>query len=543
MKGNKIFPTLAVAILSSGAAASLTACNNWRNNFAYDIDFTADVKGTTIEFWSGFGTDINDAIGAYLDEFTRLTGVKVKYETKGGYDQVLNATNLAATTGKFANVVVGYPDHFANYVKQNTIVRLDYYFENDVHNDFEPEDESFEIEDFYPDYMRENQSIEFDNEGNPYTLGVPFNKSTECLVYNKTFFDWCASQDDLKDKIFVPATYDELDSVGLAILKLLSDKNVYDKALLQDGSVKAAGSLSPTEQKQVILDLTGIYAPGSTNHVKKEWFKPFSYDSQANLFITTVRQNGGTYTYLDKTDGHGYVAFNTQETITGLTKIKEMYKHHTFGIPNDWDEAKYGSAPFKAQKTVMTLGSSAGVRNDAPAANKFEIASAPVPYHSADKKFVISQGANLALMDKGTREQRLASWQLVKFLTKYANGALCAATGYYPSTEYAEKGGMWAGYDEDEFVDYDTWYDDASSSPSSAEIIKGQAAMINRNYYINPSENWTKFIDQPFAGSAAVRTAVATIPGYLLTEDLDPQAAINKCLSTLRDYIKQEAFL
>ena len=101
---------------------------------------------------------------------------------------------------------------------------LDYYFENDVHNDFEPEDESFEIEDFYPDYMRENQSIEFDNEGNPYTLGVPFNKSTECLVYNKTFFDWCASQDDLKDKIFVPATYDELDSVGLAILKLLSDK-------------------------------------------------------------------------------------------------------------------------------------------------------------------------------------------------------------------------------------------------------------------------------------------------------------------------------
>ena len=538
MKMKKVFPAFAVVALVGGSTAALTGCSSWRNNFAYDIDFTADVKGTKIEFWTGFGSDINDEMGEILAEFTRLTGIKVKYESKGSYDNVLNASNLAATTGKFPNVLVGYPDHFASYVKQNTIVRLDYYFENDIHNpEFEPEGEKFAIDDFYSDYMLENQSVEFDENGNPYTLGVPFNKSTECLVYNKTFFSWCAAQDDLKDSIFVPATYQELDSVGKAILKLLKDKNVYNQVLLQDGSVKSAGNLTPAEEKQKVLDLTGVFEYGSAGHVAKECFKPFSYDSQANLFITTVRQNGGTYTYLDKNDKQGYVAFNSQETINGLNTIKTMYKDYTFGIPNDWDEAKYGSNPFKAQKTVMTLGSSAGVRNDAPPGNSFEIASAPVPYHSADKKFVISQGANLALMDKGSREQRLASWQLVKFLTKYANGYICAKTGYYPSSEYAEQGGMWANYDE-EFIDYDSWLEEAVDSPSEAEKIKGQAALINRNYYVNPDEHWTKFVDQPFAGSAAVRNAVANIPGYLLTEDMTAQAAIDKCLSSLKDFIK-----
>ena len=33
-----------------------------------------------------------------------------------------------------------------------------------------------------------------------------------------------------------------------------------------------------------------------------------------------------------------------------MNKIKTLYDHHTFGITADWDEAKYGSNPFKAQK-------------------------------------------------------------------------------------------------------------------------------------------------------------------------------------------------
>ena len=536
MKNNKIIVSLVSAAMLGGVAFSSTACSpSWRNNFAYDIDFNADVNGTEIEFWTGFGSNINDVLEPLLEDFTALTGVKVKYESKGSYDNVLQATQLSATSGKFPNLVVGYPDHFASYVNQDIIVRLDYYFQNDVHSSFEPDDESFKISDFYPDYMVENQSIEFDKEGNPYTLGVPFNKSTEVLIYNSTFFDWCAAQPAYAESIFVPRTYDEVDSVGKAILDMLDDKGVYGKYLMNDGTVQTE---DPANPKDVVLNLTGIvkWNDADTNH--KTSFKPFSYDSQANLFITSIRQNGGTYTYFDKEAKHGYVGFNSEETLTALNKLNTLYNNHTFGIPADWDEAKYGSNPFKAQKTVMTLGSSAGVSNDAPTGNTFDIKAAPVPYFSADKKFVISQGANLALLDKGSRQQRLASWLLLKFLTKYANGYLCAETGYYPSCAYAEEGGLWKNYNEDVYFDYDTWLKSVTPLSSTTEKIKAQTAQVNIDTYVKASENWTKFVDQPFPGSASIRTEVANAPKYLFIDGLSAQESIDKVLRAIPDYVK-----
>ncbi len=536
MKSSKIITSLVSASMLAGIALSATACkSSWRNKFAYDIDFNADVNGTEIEFWTGFGSNINDVVEPLLEEFTKMTGVKVRYESKGSYDNVLNAAQLSATSGQFPNLIIGYPDHFATYVNQDIIVRLDYYFENDVKSVFEPEGESFKMEDFYADYMVENQSIEFDSNGKGYTLGVPFNKSTEVLIYNSTFFDWCAGQNDLKDSIFVPRTYEEVDSVGTAILNMLDTKGVYGKYLLKDGSVSAS---APSDQKNIVLNLSTIskWNDADTTHVNS--FKPFSYDSQANLFITSIRQNGGTYTYYDKEDKHGYVGFNSQETITALNKLNDLYKNHTFGIPADWEEAKYGSNPFKAQKTVMTLGSSAGVSNDAPTGNAFNIKAAPVPYFSADKKYVISQGANLALLDKGSREERLASWMLLKFLTKYANGYICAMTGYYPSCPYAENGGLWKDYDDEDYTDYKTWLNGVGAISSTTEKIKAQTAQVNIDTYVKESEKWTKFVDQPFPGSASIRTEVANAPKYLFIDKLTPQEAIDKVLQAIPDYIK-----
>ena len=539
MKNRKIITSLVTVLMLGGMAASVTACQpSWRNKYAYDIDFNASVDGVSIEFWTGFGSSINDVLEPLIGEFEKMTGVTVKYESKGSYDNVLNATTLAATTGTFPNVVVGYPDHFATYVNQDIIVRLNYYFENDVHSVFEPEGETFKIDDFYSDYMVENQSIEFDKDGNPYTLGIPFNKSTEVLIYNATFFDWVATQPDLATNIFVPRTYAEIDSVGTAILNFLDAKGAYGKYLLADGTVSETDT--STETNKLILNLHGIQKWNDADTTHKTSFKPFSYDSQANLFITSIRQNGGTYTYYDKEDKHGYIGFNSQETITAMNALNTMYKNHTFGIPADWDEAKYGSNPFKAQKSLMTLGSSAGVTNDAPTGNAFDIKAAPVPYFSGDKKFVISQGANLALLDKGSREQRLASWLLVKFLTKYANGYLCAATGYYPSSPYAENGGMWEGATDD-YVDYATFVEETETNPlaSTAEKIKAQTAKINTDYYVKESENWTKFVDQPFPGSASIRTQVANVPKFIFIDKMTPQAAINAVLERLQDYIKK----
>ena len=127
---------------------------------------------------------------------------------------------------------------------------------------------------------------------------------------------------------------------------------------------------------------------------------------------------------------------------------------------------------------------------------------------------------------------------LIKFLTKYANGYICAATGYYPSCSYAETGGMWQGASED-YVDYATFMLEGATSINTSERIKAQTAAINTNYYVKASENWTKFVDQPFPGSASIRTEVANIPKFLLIDNMEPQAAINAALQRLQDYIKK----
>ena len=531
---NKLFITLALASVVATSAAALSACGK-KKSYAYDIDFTADISGVTINFWAGFGSDLSNSVDDLCKEFTRLTGANVKFESKSDYDSCLKAVTLAATQGGYPHVVVGYPDHFASYVKSNIIVRLDYYFENDVHNDtFEPEGETFKMSDFYQDYMKENQSVEFDKNGDPYTLGVPFNKSTEVLIYNKSFFDYCAARDDLKDKIYVPQTYAEIESVGKAILKFLKDNNLYNTEIKD-----ASGNL--------VLDLKGITEARFGEAPRVTDFKPFSYDSQANLFITNVRQSGGEYTTYDKTRNKGYLAFDSNETREGLTYLKGLYDENVFGIPADWGEAKYGSKPFKACKTVMTLGSSAGVANSAPEGNKFKIAAAPVPYRTADKKFVISQGANLALLDTGSREERLAAWQLIKFLSKYANGAFCANSGYYPSCAYAEKAGadgtsgLWKGYSEDsDWMDYATWVSEAKTG-STADQIRAQTAQVNLDYYVNDQlqDKWIKFVDQPFSGSAVVRNEVATIPPFVFTGTKTPDQAIKYIYALLDDYVRR----
>ncbi|MBO7615232.1 MAG: hypothetical protein J6T15_05995 [Bacilli bacterium] len=530
-------------------AAGLTACGgNKKNNFAYDLDFNVDVKGQKISLWNPFGSDISEILEDLCGEFTRLTGVNVEVEDKTGYDTLRDAVTKSATSGKYCNVVFGYPDHFAAYVKSDIIVRLDYYFENDVHNStFEPDGVDFKKSDFYGDYMVENETIEYDENGKGYTLGVPFNKSTEVLIYNQTFFDWCAANVDTVKaatnnvEIKIPETYAELETVGQAILDFIDAKGIYNNCLFSDGSVGAANTADDT--KSPVLDLSGIYKAGGSTGTSKEWFKPFSYDSQSNLFITTVRQMGGKYTEFDKETKKGYVAFDNQQARDGMSSLLDLYNKNIFGIPADWGEAKYGSNPFKAWKTVMTVGSSAGVANSAPAGNKFKIAAAPVLYRSADKKFVISQGTNLALLDRGSREERVASWQLIKFLSKYANGYFCSQTGYYPSCEYAELAetagkGMWKGYDDDKYFDYATWRSEASTAISTSDRIKAQTADVNINYYINKglSDKWVKFVDPAFAGSSDIRDAVAAIPQFIFTKQYGVDDAIKNVSETLRDY-------
>ncbi|MEA4821878.1 MAG: extracellular solute-binding protein, partial [Erysipelotrichales bacterium] len=211
---------------------------------------TLKATTTTIKFWHPFGSSTEAALQNVVADFeTAYPYIDVELETKGGYDNLKQAVTLEIPTGNTPNVVLGYPDHFAEYLAGEVLVPL---------NDFiDAKDSAIGLDDFddiYANYMVENQQF---YEG--YTFGLPFNKSTEVLTYNKTFFD--------AHNLEVPETWAEYRSVSEQILTIV------------EGVLNSATKIDAASG----LDFSGVTL---------DTFYPASYDSAANMFITITRQWG-----------------------------------------------------------------------------------------------------------------------------------------------------------------------------------------------------------------------------------------------------------
>ena len=522
MKKIRKLSSLLLLPLAVGAFSSLTACQTVFIPGEADtdsLDVTVDTRGVTITMWTGFGAKVNETMDELLKEFERKTQIHVEYEAKGGYPNLLKAINLASTSGSFPNIANGYPDHFASYIKSNILLRLDGLIANDAkrgemdgaytqkHSVVDPSSVTYgpdgikllDYSNFYKDYTVENETLEYKEDGTGYVLGLPFNKSTEALVYNSTFFEWAEASDDYKNTIFVPTTWSEVQSVGTAIINLLKPgfktASAAGKILASDGQWYATTGDVATAGAKLIMNLTAV---------TEDDFRPFTYDSTANLFITLVRQYGANYTEVDKEHaGRGYVTFgdaaNKPAVLEASQMLKSLFDSKVMGIPATWNEL-YCSSSFKAYKSVMNVGSTAGLSNIAGSNTK----CAPIPVKDADHKFVISQGTSLGLFNKGTEKEKVAAWKLMIFLTQQENGKFTSSTGYYPTCPYS--------YTSDEYQAYLE-----SDLKNDAEELELASATLNNETYNGKDSTWTKFVDPGFRGSADIREAVDLIPSYLMT--------------------------
>ena len=510
------------------ATTTLGGCNMGGLGSAdtYELDVTLDTRGTTITIWTGFGEKVQGVLLPLLEEFTAKTGINVKHESKGGYPNLQTAINLSATRKAYANVALGYPDHFAGYITSNIQLRLNGLIENDSKRAVRTDEETgisydkdglmcLNYEDFYEDYRHENEQLEFDEEGNPYILGVPFNKSSEVMVYNSDFFEWCATQDDLKDQIFVPKTWDEVKSVGLAVKQLFKDTKAYGKILCSDRKAYAEVPSNLTK----VIDLISVPS--------EDEFRFFSYDSTENMFITLIRQFGGKFTEIDKErTGVGYAVFNDPEnkdaTLAAMAMLRDLWNNGLIGIASTFNEQQYCSTPFITGKSLLNVGSTGGLAN--VIGTGFTTKAAPIPYRDADHKFVISQGTNLALFNKGSAKQLVASWKLIVYLSQQANGEFCGNknSGYFPTCEYAKN--------SDEYQEY------LNSDFSGAALLQQEAATINSTEYLN----YNRFVDPGFRGSSSIRVEVGHIPGYIFAGEYggNDQTILDEVYVTLSDYVK-----
>ena len=518
-----IIPMAVVALMS------LTSCGTPLGEADTDnLDVTVETRGVTISMWTGFGSSITSTLENIIQGFTEKTGIIVEHESKGGYDNLQNAIELATSTVTYANIAVGYPDHFAGYINSNIQLRLDGLIKNDKKRASGKDAEGFDVDkdgiriinydDFYDDYKPENESLEFKSNGTGYKLGLPFNKSSEAMVYNATFFDWAKTQDSLKDSIFVPTTWAEVKSVGKAVKSLFASKNVYGKILGSDGNV----------YDELPDNVTSVY--DATKVASADEFKLLSYDSTANMFITLVRQFGGTYTEIDKTKtGIGYAAFNDaaykQKTLDAMAMVRDLDSEGLIGIPASFGESLYCSTPFKNGRSLLNIGSTAGVSNAVTGAFITKAAAIPQNEKLPNTKFVISQGTNLALFNKGTEAEKVAAWKLMVYLSQQVNGEFAARTGYFPTCESATNSEVYQ-----EYLD----------SFGGAEILQKECGILNAYTYGNTSKGWTRFVDPGFQGSSAIRTEVGNIPGYILLSNdyANDQAILNAVYAKLPDYTR-----
>ena len=533
MKKNKfsilaLAAPLVISVLSSTACGANKIQQEGPDTYKYDV--TVDTRGTTITMWTGFGSDMTKELEAILEDFTAKTGIIVNHESKSGYPNLLKAINLASTSGSYPNIANGYPDHFASYVKSNILLRLDGFLENDakrgnVDGAYTQNSARFgsdgiklmDYDDFYDDYTVENETLEFDEKGNGYVLGVPFNKSTEVMVYNSSLFDWAAKQTEWKDKIYVPVTWADVKTVCASIYDLIGDNfmvgDTAGKILASDGNWYDSSATASENNRTIILNMSAV---------QKSDFRPFTYDSTANMFISLVRSYGGQYTEIDKsTSGKGYAVFNNAQTVEAMTMLKDLFDNNYLGIPAIWDEL-YCSTAFKAYKSVMNISSTAGLSNITSAA--IPTKCAPVPCKDTNNKYVISQGTSLGLFDKGTEKERVASWKLMVYLSQQGNGAFAANTGYFPTCDYSYNS-----------LEYQQYLD--NDLKSNTDILRQESAKVNSDSYVN--DGWVKFVDPGFRGSADIREAVDLIPGYLMTDTYGGvQETLDAVYKTISDYTK-----
>ncbi|HBY65591.1 MAG TPA: hypothetical protein DEG42_04310, partial [Acholeplasmataceae bacterium] len=148
-----------------------------------DVPLTLTTDPITITLWHAMGEANQALLQKYADSFQLLyPNVTVVIPAGvGNYDTLKNNMINAITGDAMPNMVQSYPDHVAEYLNGNAVLNLNPYI-NSAAWGLNGADS---IDDIIESYLEENS--QYDAAGTYYSL--PFNKSTEVMIYNKTAFD------------------------------------------------------------------------------------------------------------------------------------------------------------------------------------------------------------------------------------------------------------------------------------------------------------------------------------------------------------------
>lgn len=433
MKKNKLSILLAAStvLLAGTALASCGKRSTVANaGEAFELKTIEDLKANSSEsnpievlFWHSFGDNIEKPLTELIENFEedmKEQGIYIDVKaasTGGGYDGLRSKVNSGVKSNSLPTMLLGYPDHFADYINSNILLPLDNYVNATDTNIGLTGD--YRKEDFISSYWSENL-MDTNNDGTSEIVGIPFNKSTEIMYYNASVVDpilnehgWLDENENWKDP-----TWEQLWTVSRELKTKVENKTctwTYD-----NGS-------------------------GTASYSSTKCSYPVYIDSEANFFITTARQwcsdeNRAKNVYTTSTSvSSGTVTFDNKITREAQNYFLEKANEGLWNVPAKVSQS-YGSNMMKNHEAFISIGSTAGVNNNA--SQKYELKVTGIPqksYDGSSVNAVIQQGTNAAILTPNSNNlTRLSAWLLIRYLTSTDNTMLFSKkTGYLPVRQSA----------------------------------------------------------------------------------------------------------
>ncbi len=384
--------TCALALATLAMASSCAPSDNGSTSSSVDAGLAkfdeqvaalGDLKQLSCEvtFWHSMGKTNQAVLDTMITEFNKIyPNIKITHSAQGGYDDVKSNIADAIPAGTTPTMAYCYPDHVADYLPSDSVVKLDNFMNSSLiglgveDNGLGDKDAS----DYIATYL---------SEGNNYTLNgkklegyysMPFSKSTEVLFYNKDVFS--------ENGWTVPTTWDQMWTLCKEIKATYGDEIV----------------------------------------------APLGYDSDSNLFISFCEQRDIPYT---SATGDQHYLFDNDKAKEMVTDLKTKYDEGLFITKGSSGNNTYTSSKFTAGEILMSIGSTGGTTYNQTM--NFTVGVAEPPAYDLSKKAVISQGPSICFFNgisqNATPKQLRAAWKFYKFISSAENSTNYAiTTGYQP---------------------------------------------------------------------------------------------------------------
>lgn len=379
-----------------------------------------DKSNPTIEFWHTFGAQTQEALEKVAKDFSALVkekqgvNVTINPSYQGDYKDIKSKIVKGLPAGNTPTMAVAYPDHVADYIQKEG--NEDGKFVYNLENYFNDAEIGFGKQDYYGEVKSKTDFVDsFIEEGTKYTkqgtYSLPFMKSSEALFYNKA---------DL--------------TKGYQLWK--GD----DKTAAEAETWLKNASWDDEGDDNSFIDFCRFCAEHMTE-IRNTYECILFYDSDANLIISKMYQEGMKYTSIE--NGKGKIDFEetTEKAkvasyLDNLKELKDEKVLLTKGCVN-----KYGSDYFTKYQCMFTVGSTGGTGYNDPG-TVFTPGVCKVPA-SKNNPLYITQGPTLTFLKNSSFSKEVNddmmkwAWQFAKYLTSASvNTYMCVygSQGYLPVT-------------------------------------------------------------------------------------------------------------